>query len=149
MKIYEIWTSNLHYKVQDRSKKNSFIGSCPGVISFRLSNKRARSVKHLKSSSGTDGRTENTSKFEKIRYCPRFVCPSVCAATTFQRVHRSCPFMAQSKAYDPRAWTKEGIFLDRSWSLKLVTKGGHLCLLIYSYPLIYLYIHTYISARFR
>ncbi len=50
------------------------------------------------------------SNFEKIRYCPRFVCPSVCRATTFQGVDRSCSFMAQSIAYDPRAWTKEGFF---------------------------------------
>ncbi len=39
------------------------------------------------------------------------VCPSVFLATTFQGVDRSCSFMAQSIAYDPRAWTKEGIFL--------------------------------------
>ncbi len=50
------------------------------------------------------------SNFEKIRYCPHFVCPSVCAATTFQGVDRACSFMAQSIAYDPRAWTKEGFF---------------------------------------
>jgi hypothetical protein len=35
---------------------------------------------------------------------------SVCNATTFHGVDRSCSFMAQSIAYDPRAWTKEGIF---------------------------------------
>jgi hypothetical protein len=35
---------------------------------------------------------------------------SVCRATTFQGVDRSCSFMAQSIAYDPRAWTKEGNF---------------------------------------
>ncbi len=35
---------------------------------------------------------------------------SVCRATTFQGVDRSFSFMAQSIAYDPRAWTKEGIF---------------------------------------
>jgi hypothetical protein len=69
MKIYGIWTSNLHYEVQDRSKKNSFLGSYPGVISFRLSHERARSVNPLKSSSGTDGRTDKTRKiayFSKI-----------------------------------------------------------------------------------
>jgi hypothetical protein len=47
------------------------------------------------------------SNFEKIRYCPHFVCPSVRLsvrrATTFQGVDRSCSFMAQSIAYDPRA----------------------------------------------
>jgi hypothetical protein len=32
-----IWTSNLHYEVQDRSKKNPFLVSYPGAISFRLS----------------------------------------------------------------------------------------------------------------
>jgi hypothetical protein len=54
------------------------------------------------------------SNFEKIRHCPHFVCPSVRpsvrTATTFQGVDRSCLFMAQSINYDPRAWTKEGIF---------------------------------------
>jgi hypothetical protein len=51
------------------------------------------------------------SNFEKIRYCPHFVRLSVRAATTFQWVDRSFPFMAQSIAYDPTAWTKEGIFV--------------------------------------
>ncbi len=32
------------------------------------------------------------------------------AATIFHGVDRSCPFMAQSKACDPRTRTKEGIF---------------------------------------
>ncbi len=51
------------------------------------------------------------SNFEKIRYCSRFVCLSVRPCLYyFSGVGRSYPFMAQSKAYDPRAWTKEGIF---------------------------------------
>ncbi len=50
------------------------------------------------------------SNFEKIRYCPRFVCPSVRRATTFYGVDWLGSFMARSIAYDPRAWTKEGIF---------------------------------------
>ncbi len=53
------------------------------------------------------------SNFEKIRYCLRFVCPSdrlSVDATAFHGVGRLGSFMAQSIAYDPRTWTKEGIF---------------------------------------
>jgi hypothetical protein len=35
--------------------------------------------------------------------------PSV-TASSLRGIDRSCPFMAQSIAYDPRTWTKEGIF---------------------------------------
>jgi hypothetical protein len=35
--------------------------------------------------------------------CTLSVRPSVCRATTFHGVDRSCSFMAQSIAYDPRA----------------------------------------------
>ncbi len=44
------------------------------------------------------------------------VCMSVCNATIFHRVDRLGRFIAQSIAYDPRTWTKEGNFSDRSWT---------------------------------
>jgi hypothetical protein len=43
-------------------QKKSFLGSGPGVISYRLSDKRVRSANSLKSSSGIDGQTDGQTK---------------------------------------------------------------------------------------
>ncbi len=48
-----------------RSIKNSFLGSGPGVINYRSSYKRARSVNPLKSSSPTDRQSSNNRKYAK------------------------------------------------------------------------------------
>jgi hypothetical protein len=64
MKLYGIWTSNPYSGVQDRFKKISFLSSGPGVISYRLSHKRARSVNPMESSSvygQTDGQMDRQS----------------------------------------------------------------------------------------
>ncbi len=72
MKIYGIWTSNPHSGVQDGPKKNSFLGSCPGVISYRLSHKRLQSVNPMKSSS-VYGQTDRwTDKAWTIAYVSTF-----------------------------------------------------------------------------
>jgi hypothetical protein len=61
MKMNEIWISHSHPGVQDRSQKSSFLDSCPGIISYRLSH-RARSTSPLKSRSTTDRYTERPTK---------------------------------------------------------------------------------------
>jgi hypothetical protein len=50
-----------------KQQKFSSLGSCPGVISYRLSHKRARSVNPLKRSSGTDRRTDRQSADNSAR----------------------------------------------------------------------------------
>jgi hypothetical protein len=56
-----IWTSNPSHRVQDRSKKISFGGSGPWIISYRLSYKSPQSVNPMKSSSVTDRQTDRQS----------------------------------------------------------------------------------------
>ncbi len=66
MKYKGNWTPDLSHRVQDRSKKNSFHGSGPWVISYRSSHKSPQSGNPMKCSS-YDGRTDKVRTIAYFR----------------------------------------------------------------------------------